>query len=393
MRDAYRLRYRLIPYIYTAARHTYDDAVALVRPLYWDWPEQEDAYRFDGEYAFGPDMVVSPVVQPIDSASLLAADTLWVPPGDWIEWSTGARLHGPAVFGRAYALDELPVLVRAGAIVPMQPDMLRSDARPVDPLILTVFPGDSGATRVYEDAGNTQGYRDGRFSWTPVRQHTTRADATGGPAAAGTTLHLDIAPVERSFPGMLQRRAYEVRLPGTLPPTRVHWQGNDASYDAECARRAAPLPAMPSAAEPSATAPDTGAAARAPAPACWWSYDGQTLTTTIRLPAENVRAAKRLVVDLPPTDESLLDGTPGLLARMHRTATLLERTWPDDWPPDAFMDLVQAGRRITLHTDSAAAELSRLQERLPAVLEKVRAMKGDSTIIAQALAHLGAQRH
>ncbi len=387
MRDAYRLRYALIPYVYSAARRTYDEGLALVRPLYWDWPEADAAYAHGGEYAFGPDMVVRPVVEPVDSASLLAEQALWVPPGDWYEWSSGARLHGPAEVSRSYALNELPVLVRAGAVVPMQPDMLRSDARPLDPLILTVFPGDSGSTRVYEDGGNSTAYQDGAFTWTPVEQRMA-ADPDGG-----QRLTLTIAPVEGEFPEMLQRRGYQVRLPGTLPPARVVWQGVEVGYDAACASDEGGSPPDAGAGggpSRSAAAAAGGAdAGRRPAAAqrCW-GYDGDGLTTVIRLPAADVHETKRLEVSWRPWDPALVDGTAGLLARMRRAATILEGTWPDDWPPDAFVDLVQTGRRITLRPESAATELRRLRELLPAALDGIRGMQGDPVLIQRALRHM-----
>jgi alpha-glucosidase len=210
MREAFQLRYALIPYIYTAARLAYDSGVALVHPLYYDWPDSDQAYAFPDEYVFGPDLVVSPVVTPVDSASALARVRLWLPPGEWVEWSSGARLAGPKVVDRTFALDELPVYVRAGAIVPEQLGMERSDERPTDPLILDVFPGDSGSARIYEDGGDSLGYREGAYHFTPVRQRRTGAD-----------IAVTIAPVEGAFPGMLQERGYEVRLRGTWPPARA----------------------------------------------------------------------------------------------------------------------------------------------------------------------------
>ncbi|HVP39161.1 MAG TPA: TIM-barrel domain-containing protein, partial [Candidatus Saccharimonadales bacterium] len=126
MRDAFRLRYALIPYIYTASRRAYESGVAIVHPLYYDWPDADQAYAYRGDYGFGADLVVSPVVTPIDSASVLASQRLWVPPGQWFEWSSGERLTGPRELDRTFALDELPVYVRAGAILPEQPPMERS---------------------------------------------------------------------------------------------------------------------------------------------------------------------------------------------------------------------------------------------------------------------------
>ena len=347
MRDAFQLRYALIPYVYTASRLAYDSGVSIVHPLYYDWPETNEAYAFPDEYAFGRDMVVSPVAAPMDSASALAHERLWLPPGDWVELSSGARLTGPRVVDRTFALDELPVYVRAGAIVPEQPKMERSDARPVDPLILDVFPGDSGSTRVYEDAGDSEGYQGSEYTFTPVAERR-----------AGGTITVAIAPVEGSFPGMLGERGYEVRLRGTWPPARVAWNGADVPF-------------------------------RADGSAPGWRYDGDRLTAVVSLPRSEVSARKELVVTEPSgADDSLLDGVPGRLLRLKRGMAMLEALWSADWPSDAFVALAQTGRRITLHPDSAAVELRRFHEQQAEVLRALPEMKGDTAVIHRAMRHL-----
>lgn len=143
MRDAYVLRYALIPYIYTAARTAYDTGISIIHPLYYDYPEAAEAYEFKDEYLFGSDMLVAPVVAAVNEKNLLATKSIWLPPGTWIEWFTGTRLKGPATIERTFALNEIPVYVKAGAIVPMQPNMCYTGEKPVDPLILNVFPGDA----------------------------------------------------------------------------------------------------------------------------------------------------------------------------------------------------------------------------------------------------------
>ncbi|NOZ62133.1 MAG: alpha-glucosidase, partial [Calditrichaeota bacterium] len=157
MRDAFLLRYAMIPYIYTQARKAYDTGVSLCRPMYYDYPEAEEAYQFKDQYMFGDDLLVAPITEPLDSMSMLITKKIWLPPGEWIEWFTGNILQGGKVIERSFALDEIPVYAKAGAIIPMQPKMRYSNEKPVDPLILTIFPGEKGETQVYEDAGNTLG--------------------------------------------------------------------------------------------------------------------------------------------------------------------------------------------------------------------------------------------
>src|SRR5262249_52765567 len=123
MRDAYHLRYALIPYIYTASRQAYDTGISLLRPMYYAYSETREAYDFKDQYMFGDDILVSPVTKPAADATQLAERTLWIPPGSWINLSTGERVQGPAVITRNFAYDELPVYLRGGAIIPMEPEM------------------------------------------------------------------------------------------------------------------------------------------------------------------------------------------------------------------------------------------------------------------------------
>src|SRR4051794_21504173 len=163
MRDAFLLRYALLPYVYTQARKTYDTGVAFLRPLYYDYPEAPEAYDFKDQYTFGDDLIVAPIATELDKDSRLATKSIWLPDGEWIEWSSGAHLKGPRKVERTFALSEIPVFIRAGAVIPMAPEMPYSEAKPLDPLILTVMPGASGETRVYADQGNSLGYKSNEF--------------------------------------------------------------------------------------------------------------------------------------------------------------------------------------------------------------------------------------
>ncbi|HEY1160857.1 MAG TPA: TIM-barrel domain-containing protein, partial [Terracidiphilus sp.] len=138
LRSTFQLRYALEPYLYTEGRRTYDTGVAFFRPLYYDWPEEPAAYESKGEYLFGDQMLVTPVTAPADKASGLATEKVWLPRGEWIEWQTGKHLTGPAVVERSFSIDQTPVYLRPGAIVPMQPPMRYTGEKPVDPLIVTI---------------------------------------------------------------------------------------------------------------------------------------------------------------------------------------------------------------------------------------------------------------
>jgi alpha-glucosidase len=323
MRDAYLLRESLIPYIYTAARTAYDTAISLCHPLYYDYPEAAEAYEFKDEYLFGGDMLVAPIATPVSDESRLATKSIWIPPGTWIEWFTGTELKGPAKIDRIFAIDEIPVYVKAGAIIPMQPKM-----RNMDPLILTIFPGESGEARVYEDAGNTLGYKNSEFAWTTIRHSRQQK--------------IVILPVEGSYPGMPSTRGYEIRLISTLPPDSV-----------------------------------SGGT---------WRYDGATLTTIITVPSTPVNQRVEVLVK---TATAPISGVRGQLARLRTAMEILETSWPNGWSPDILIEAVQTGRRITLQPSTARAELEKLQRDMPAIVDAISKMDVDCRMTATALNHLG----
>ncbi len=145
---------------------------------------------------FGNEMLVAPVTAPVDKTSGLATEKVWLPQGDWIEWPTGKHFTGPVTVERSFSIDQIPVYLKAGAIVPMQPPMLYTGEKPVDPLIVNVWPLAPGATSsysVYADSGVSVEYQRGVFTRTPIK-------ATQN----GDTLRVEIGPVQGSYPGMLQ---------------------------------------------------------------------------------------------------------------------------------------------------------------------------------------------
>jgi alpha-glucosidase len=349
MRDAILLRYALIPYIYTAARQAYDSGVSICRPMYYDHPEDAEAYAYFDQYMFGNDMLSAPVTDSLRRDSLLAAKKIWLPEGRWYEWATGTMLEGPAVVERTFALDEIPLYIRAGAVIPMQPKMKNSHEKPVDPLLLTIVPGAAGSTRLYEDEGNSLGYQRDECAWTPVEQN----------GWAGDSLKIAIGPASGSYAGMPAERSYEIRLPGTLPPASVRCEGRALAY--------APREG------------DTG-----------WRYDGEKQTTVITLPrfprSQAVRVAVKPSV-LPDEQAQITGGVAGLLSRLHRVTALVNNQWPKEWSPDSLVAAAQTGNRATVRPAAAAEEFSALKKNLPSILKGLGAIDIGASLAKQIVSH------
>jgi len=341
MREAVLLRYALAPYIYTAAREAYDTGVSICRPLYYEHPEAPEAYAFDREYYFGDDLLVAPVTSAASARTGLATKTVWLPEGHWIEWASGARLEGPGAIERRFGLDEIPLYVRAGAILPMQHQVRSLGEGAVDPLVFTIFPGDRGSTRVYEDQGNSTGYERGERAWTAVRHE--RKDGA---------ITVEISPREGQYPGMPLERGYELRLPGALPPSSVTVDGQAIAFMR------------------------SGAGTH-------WSYDGQRLETTIALPRS--RASARVEVVIQCQESRLASGFPGKLRRLRDAMTLLETQWPREWAPDEVVFAAQTGTRITNDPSRAGEELERFAREEPEVRAAVEKLDTDRDIVARAL--------
>ena len=216
---AIRLRYKLMPYIYSLAGATVQEDGMIMRPLVMDFASDRKALALSDEYLFGPSILVHPVTDPVltDGKSELTGETeagfaTYLPAGaDWYDFHTGEKLTGGQEFSRMYGISEIPVFVRAGAILPYGPDVQYTSEKPWDNLELAVFPGADGHFTLYEDAGDGYGYEKGEF---------TTIDLTWDDAAGSLT----ISPRKGSFPGMLRERDFTVCISGREPVT-VHYTG------------------------------------------------------------------------------------------------------------------------------------------------------------------------
>ena len=233
--DCVNLRYQLMPYIYTAARQAYDTGISICRPLYYEWPEENEAYRQEGEYMFGDDILVSPVVTAANPSGKTFHKT-WLPEGQWYDVCTNEIRQGGSVVSQYYGLGEIPYFVKAGSIVVCNPPMQNLKTAP-DHLIVKVYPGDGGETSLYEDAGDTQEYIDGAFTTTTFSQSRSSSE-----------LSLTIAPRQGQYEGMMGERAYQVVFFLEDEPREVTINGSvtiEWTYDDQMKQVVVNVPATP----------------------------------------------------------------------------------------------------------------------------------------------------
>jgi prepilin-type processing-associated H-X9-DG protein len=235
IRHTIRQRYELAPYIYTMARETTDTGVSLCRPLYYDYPENKEAYEFRDEYMFGDDILVAPITAPATNG--YATRRLWLPAGEWYEWETGTLVKGGETIERSFAIDEYPIYVKAGAVLPMYNDQVMNLNGNDEQIVVTLFPGGSSKStfNLYEDNGNDQLYAT-QYAVTPLTASLQGQEQT-----------IVIGQRKGEYKGMPANRAFQVKVLSALMPQSVTVNGAAAKfhYDGEGLALLIDIPSSP----------------------------------------------------------------------------------------------------------------------------------------------------
>ena len=217
IRQTVRQRYEMAPYIYTMARKGYDEGLSLCRPMYYDYPEDPQAYSFRSQYMFGDDMLIAPVTSPATDG--YASVDVWLPEGQWYELHTGTMLQGGAVVKRHFALDEYGIYIKAGSVLPFYGDEVDNLDGNAEDVTVTVFPGAEGSFRMYEDAGNDKNY---------ATEHAFTSISNSWDGAVQT---VTILPREGSYEGMPAERRFKVKVVASAAPVEVTVNGLQVGYE------------------------------------------------------------------------------------------------------------------------------------------------------------------
>ena len=236
-----RLRYRLIPYLYSTAWQVTSNNESYLRPLFSDFAADKKVWNMTDEFMFGRSILAAPILDPQytqekvirenamtgwdakqpaagDSNVAAAIDwstpktvTKYLPKGTlWYDFWTGKSYRGGQSVTLQTSLDRVPMFVRAGSILPLGPEMQYTGEKPWDNLELRLYPGADGTFTLYEDEGDTYRYEQGvyttiRFDWNDKARTLTIAERQG------------------SYPGMLSSRQFTVILPdGTTKTISYH---------------------------------------------------------------------------------------------------------------------------------------------------------------------------
>lgn len=232
LKSTIRMRYEFVPYIYTMVRKAYDEGISLCRPMYYDYPEEDNAYQFRNQYMFGDDVMIAPVTAAGKDG--LATMQVWLPKGEWYELSSGTLLQGGQVLKRSFELDEYPIYIKVGSILPMYGDNVPNLAHE-HPLTVTVFPGKADATfSLYEDNGVDNQYA-GQYA-------TTRLQSSWNQGVQRIT----IGRRQGQYAGMSSSRQMTLRLVAAQAPTKVTLNGKPLTwrYDGTTFSVVAELPTL-----------------------------------------------------------------------------------------------------------------------------------------------------
>ncbi len=304
IRQTVRQRYDMAPYIYAMARKGYDEGIALCRPLYYEWPEAQEAYdvKFRSQYMFGDNMLIAPVTKPMTDG--FAEMEIWLPEGSWYELHTGVLLKGGAVVKRHFALDEYGVYIKAGSVLPFYGEEVNNLNSNDEDIYVTVFPGGEGCFEMYEDAGNDKDYAES-YATTHISSRWN-----------GNIQTVTVAPRKGSYEGMPAEREFKVKVLASEAPVNVTVNGEKVPYE----------------------------------------YLGEDLAFVIDVPVADCSVEKTVVITYTDDRPALSDGLVGLSRRMARSIEALKfRTGADPIDELAMMGTIN---EAIMYSPEKAAELA-----------------------------------
>lgn len=157
------LRYRLFPYLYTSMHQQYQTGLPIMRALVLNHQDDENVYEIADQYMFGDNLMVAPV-----TTKGAITRSVYLPEGTWFNYWTADKYEGKSYHHVVAPIDTIPLFVKAGSIIPMQPEMIYAGEKPVDLITLDIFPYGESGFDLYEDDHLSSEYKTGNFAITKI---------------------------------------------------------------------------------------------------------------------------------------------------------------------------------------------------------------------------------
>ena len=188
-----KLRYRMMPYVYSLAWKVTSEDYTMQRPLVMDWRGDHKVWNVGDEFMFGPAFLVSPVWK--EGAK---KREIYLPAAaGWYDFWTGEKVAGGQEVQVDAPVEKIPLFMRAGSIVPLGPEIEYADQKPGDPIEVRVYRGADGSFDLYEDEGDSYRYEKGAHAVIPMRWNEAEGTLTIGDRVG-------------SFAGMVEKRSFHV---------------------------------------------------------------------------------------------------------------------------------------------------------------------------------------
>lgn len=208
MRRFLTLRHQLIPYTYTMNRRFHAENRPFIEPIYYEYPDLEEAYHYKNEYFFGSQLLVSPITGKSDPETRTGSVKTWLPEGTWFDVFTGMRYRGNRAIQMHRGIDTIPVLARTGGILPLESaETVSSRTDNPGHLVIKVFCGADGHFQLYEDDGISLNFEKGDFVTTDFS------------LCWGERKTFTIAPSQGKLELIPRNRDYDLEFYGIAPDT------------------------------------------------------------------------------------------------------------------------------------------------------------------------------
>lgn len=225
-----RLRYKMLPYMYSVAWDVTSNGGSFMRALFMDFPNDKNVFDINDQFMFGRSLLVAPVTEPMyvdndrkEDFGMIKTKKVYLPEGtDWIDFWKGNKISGGQTVHREVPIDIIPIYVKAGSILPIGPDVQYAEEKKWDNLEIRVYPGADGEFLLYEDENDNYNYEQGMYSTILFEWDDTQKT-------------LIIGKRNGEFPGMLKNRKFKIVVVneeqgiGDMPASKVnktvHYRG------------------------------------------------------------------------------------------------------------------------------------------------------------------------